>query len=91
MGLARDLTMGNGGRGRRSSTQPGSTPVYRLLRTLTAAPELTAEQLAELRAACEQVAAGGRLRPAEIRIWAAACTRYKQETGEKIGPDTQYT
>jgi hypothetical protein len=91
MGLARELTLGpNGGR-RTRSPQPGSAPVYRTLRRLTALAAPTADDVAALRAAIDQVAASpARLRPAEGRIWSAACTRYRTLTGERIGPETAY-
>jgi hypothetical protein len=91
MGLARDLTMGPGGGRRRRSPQPGSAPAYRTMKRITALTEPTADDIAALKAAIEEVAASGdRLRPAEGRIWTAACTRYRALTGEKIGPETTY-
>jgi hypothetical protein len=91
MGLARDLTMGPGGGRRRRSPQPASAPVYRTVRRLVGTPDLSAEQIAELKAAIEEIGSTqGRLRPAEGRLYAAACTRYREATGETIGPETTY-
>lgn len=91
MGLARELTLGpNGGR-RTRSPQPGSAPVYRTLRRLTDLDTPTADDITALRAAIDQVAASpNRLRPAEGRIWSAACARYRALTGERVGPETAY-
>ncbi|MCX5066643.1 hypothetical protein OOJ91_12215 [Micromonospora lupini] len=82
MGLARELTMGT----RRTRARVGFTGDFTTLRRLTAA---TAPDVAEFRATIERVAATPtRLRFAEGAAYNAACKRFRELTGEKIGPET---
>jgi hypothetical protein len=81
MGLARDLTMGQK---RPRAPRAGSTPEYTALKRFTAMPE---PDLTVFRAALERV--GGqrtRMRFAEGVIYAEACARYRELSGEDYGP-----
>jgi hypothetical protein len=83
MGLARDLTMGSK-RPRRSTIASG--PAWTRLRALTAAPSPDPEALAE---AIHVVAAQpGRMRFAEGAQYNDACRKYRNLTGQDIGPAT---
>lgn len=71
---------------RRPRTKAGFTGDFAVLRRLTAA---TAPDVQEFRAAIERVAATPtRFRFAEGAAYNAACTRFRQLTGERIGPET---
>jgi hypothetical protein len=83
MGLARDLTMGSK-RPRRSTIASG--PAWTRLRALTSAPNPDPEVLADaIRAVAAQP---GRMRFAEGAQYNDACARYRDLTGEDIGPAT---
>lgn len=83
MGLARELTMGTR---RKTRTRVGFTGDFAILRKLTAEADPDIEVF---RAAIGRVAASGtRFRFAEGAAYNAACTRFRELTGEKIGPET---
>lgn len=80
MGLARDLTMGT----RKRSTHGANTGDYAALRRLTKAAH---PDPATFRTILERV--GGsreRMRFAEGAVYAEACQRYRELTGEDYGP-----
>lgn len=80
MGLARDLTMGT----RKRSKHGANTGDYAALRRLTRAAN---PDLATFRAVLERV--GGqreRMRFAEGAVYAEACERYRELSGEDYGP-----
>jgi len=81
MGLARELTMGT----RRPRTHSSTSGDYATLRALTAA---AAPDLERFRAVIERVGASPeRMRAGEGRVYIEACSRYRQLTGELIGPE----
>lgn len=72
------------GQPRRRAPRPGTTPDYAALKRLTACadPDLTA-----FRAILERVGAQReRMRYAEGVIYAKACERYSELSGEQFGP-----
>lgn len=81
MGLARDLTMGP----KKKRTRVGFTGDFATLRRMTAAadPDITAMKETILRVGASPT----RLRPAEGAAYSAACRRYREITGEPIGPE----
>lgn len=82
MGLARELSMGP----RRPRSRVGFTGDFAVLRRLTAA---STPDVGDLRATILRVGATPtRFRFAEGVAYNAACKRYRELTGEKIGPET---
>lgn len=86
MGLARELTMGP----RKPRTKVGFTGDFaRLRRLITNVTEGDDAMIADLRDTILRVAATPRrLRYAEGAVYNDACKRYRELTGEKIGPET---
>lgn len=87
MGLARDLTMGP----RRPRTRLATTGPYATARRLTAKAEWTPDDRTAMAAAIAEImATRTRLRFAEGAVLNAACLRYREVTGERIGPETSH-
>lgn len=76
MGRARELTMGPK-RPRRS------VPGLAALRRFT---DADAPDVAAFRARLDEVGTGPGLRPGEALVYARACARYRELTGEAYGP-----
>lgn len=84
MGMARDLTMGP----KRRKPAAGTTGPYAKLRRLVNM-SIDDVDAAALKALIEEAGRQpGRMRAPEGRIYNQACARYKEMTGEQIGPET---
>jgi|SRR5215472_28983 len=82
MGRARELSMGQ----RKRSARGANTGAYAKLRALTAAPAGDVD-VAAFRAALETVGAQReRMTFAEGAVYAEACARFTEITGEEYGP-----
>jgi hypothetical protein len=79
MGLARDLSMGK----RRPKNRIGQSGDWAVLRRLTDAPN---PDLDHFRTVLDRVGTGPRMRYAEVCVYVAACTRYRELTGQPYGP-----